>query len=376
MIVQVGPFPGPLGGVAVYLKRLKECLDAAGLANQVWDIGAGSSSQAGPEVIPVDLRWVPWRLLLHGEVRLVHYHLHTRRSQLYIGRCNAALLRGRRKLLTIHGPASRLCGAAAVPDRALLRALNSFDAVICVRAGDRAYLQDRGVTAAIREIPAFIAPRRTGPEPPLPAGVGPFLARHGFIITANGSALRFHDRADLYGLDLCIELTARLRAAYPERRVGFIFGLAEVRDGAYLRRMEERIALERIEADFLLLHGAGEFYPVIQSGHLFIRPSNTDGYSVSLAEAIFLKVPAIASDAAERPPGTLLFHSRDGADLFHQVERVLRDYPFYRAQAQTLRSPDYAGEILQLYEDVLPKPGPEPGRRQRPDPAGPAGRDA
>lgn len=38
MIVQVGPCPEPLGGISVYLKRLKDYMDSVGIKNQVCDI--------------------------------------------------------------------------------------------------------------------------------------------------------------------------------------------------------------------------------------------------------------------------------------------------------------------------------------------------
>jgi glycosyltransferase involved in cell wall biosynthesis len=356
MIVQVGPFPGPLGGVSVYVKRMKDYLDRAGVANQVWDIGAAPAADPPPGVFPAAIRRVPWQLLLRKDVRLIHYHLYTRRSKIYIGYCNAAFCRDRSKFLTLHGEARRMFGAA---DRALRRALNSFDAILCVRPGDGAYLAAQGVTAAIHQIPAFIPPRPDEPQPPPAPEIRDFLVRHPFMISANASALRFHDGADLYGVDLCIELTARLRRERPGLGVGCLFGLAEVREEGYLRRLRERIAALGIGADFLLVQGGAEFYPLIQKSQLFIRPTNTDGYSLSLAEALFFRVPALASDAAQRPPGTLLFRSRDPDDLYRQAARVMLEYASYRARAQSFVPPDYAGTILQLYQDALPKPARE-----------------
>ena len=38
MIVQIGPYPPPIGGVSMHIKRMKERLDSNRIQNEVWDI--------------------------------------------------------------------------------------------------------------------------------------------------------------------------------------------------------------------------------------------------------------------------------------------------------------------------------------------------
>jgi glycosyltransferase involved in cell wall biosynthesis len=344
----VGPYPEPLGGVSVYIKRMKEYLDSLGIANQVWDISPTKKVQSN--VFPTDIKWTPFRHLLRMDIQLIHYHLFSYRSKIYIGLLNRLFFKQRKKILTIHGAAGNMFG---MNDQALLRALNSFDAIICVKSGDRQYLIEQGVVTLIREISAFIFPGLIACDMKMPVRIEDFMYKHPFIITANASALRFHNKDDLYGLDMCIELMARLKRTYPQRQLGFIFGLSEVRDHDYFQTIKQLIQRNGIEDDFLLLTEKLEFYPIIKKSQLFIRPTNTDGFSVSLAEAIHFKVPVVASDIVQRPTGTILFHTRDHDDLYRKVVEVICQYEDYRAEAKNLSLPNNAEQVWQLYQEVI-----------------------
>ena len=328
MIIQVGPYPEPLGGVSVYIKRMKEYLDSLGIANQVWDISPIKKVESN--VFPTSIQWTPFKHLLRMDIQLIHYHLFSYRSKIYIGVLNRLFFKHRKKVLTIHGAVSNIFG---MHDQALLRALNSFDAIICVKSGDSKHLVEHGVVTKVREIPAFIIPGQMACEMKTPARIEDFMHKHPFLITANGSALRFHNQADLYGLDMCIELMARLKRTYPQKQLGFIFSLSEVTDYDYFQTIQQQIQRNGIEDDFLLLTEKLEFYPFIQKSQLFIRPTNTDGFSVSLAEAIYFKVPVIASDIVRRPTGTILFHTRDHDDLYLKVNEVICKYDEYQDAA-------------------------------------------
>jgi glycosyltransferase involved in cell wall biosynthesis len=351
MIVQVGPYPEPLGGVSVYIKRMKDYLDILGIPNQVWDLDA--AAKPIPNVIATSMKSLPLRYLLSHKVELIHYHLYSRRSKIIVGYLNRFFHKERRKLLTIHGEAKNMF--VGDDDRGLINALNSFNALICVRKGDRSYLEGQGINTAIYEIPAYIAPRLCETAEAYPAYVTTFLRTHSFILAANASALRFHDETDLYGLDLCIDLMRQLKKRYPERRIGFVFGLSEVREEEYFRKQRDKIRRFGLEGDFLFMIEKCEFYPVIRNCHIFIRPTNTDGYSVSLAEGIFFKVPVIASDVVERPAGTILFKTRDGLELFHKTCNIMENYNHYKELAAKIHLTNNAETITRLYREMAPK---------------------
>lgn len=150
-----------------------------------------------------------------------------------------------------------------------------------------------------------------------------FVASHKPVITANAYKIVFFEDTDLYGLDMCIELTAMLKKMY--RNVGFLFALADGNENRdYIKKMQDRIKELGIEDNFHFLAGQKELWPLFKKSDLMIRPTSTDGYPISIAEAFFCGCPAIASDVCQRPEGTILVKKRDLNDLFNTCKNVLR----------------------------------------------------
>ncbi len=58
--------------------------------------------------------------------------------------------------------------------------------------------------------------------------------------------------------------------------------------------------------------------PLFEYIDIFLRPTNTDGDSLSIREAIYSGIPTIASDIVERPFGTITFKNRVVSDLFEK----------------------------------------------------------
>jgi glycosyltransferase involved in cell wall biosynthesis len=343
VIVQVGPYPPPLGGVSTYIRRLKHRLDGLGLPNEVWDTSSGT--KADPGVRHRDVKAVPWWHLLRRDVRLVHYNISGMRAKRYVALFNRTLLRGRPTVLTLHGDAS---GLLALERARVVPALDSFGAVIAVREGDRETLARLGVRTMVAEIPAFAPPLPSETDPALvPAAVGRFLDTHHPVLSANAFRIAFHEGVDLYGLDMCVELCADLKETHP--RVGFVFCIPEAGSEEYLREIRSRIVARGVEPNFLVVNEPLPLCPILQRSDLFVRPTNTDGDAVSVREALYLRVPALASDVVPRPRGTRLFRTRDAADLRRRALEILGDPEGERAALSRIEVPDNLGRILDVY---------------------------
>ena len=149
-----------------------------------------------------------------------------------------------------------------------------------------------------------------------------FLDIHTPLVTANAFQIAFHQGIDLYGLDMCIELTAKLKSDYPN--IGFVFALANEKvNTQYLEKMKQRLRELHIKDNFFLLTGQKELWPLFKKADLMIRPTTTDGNAVSIAEALYFDCPAVASDVCDRPEGTILFKSRDLEDLYIKTKELL-----------------------------------------------------
>lgn len=350
MIVQAGPYPEPFGGISVFVKRMKERLDDWGIANEVWDLSGREGKPKNRGVFSTRLVSVPFKCILRSDVRLIHYHICGVRSKLFIAFFNKLLFRKRKKVLTIHGDARCLFKRRA---GLMIRALNSFDAVICVRSGDRQYLRGRGVRTAVFEIPAIIFPVVRSGGHDLQAQIRDFIATHGFIMCANASSIELYQHSDLYGMDMCLRLTARLKEIRPDLRPGFIFCLSRINDTYRFKEYQALIKKLNLEKDFTFVTEIGDLHPILQNSHLFIRPTNTDGYSISLAEALYFGIPSLASDAVPRPEGTVLFKTRDDDSLLCKTIAIIKNYQEHQSKVRSLKFDDYAGQLLSVYQELL-----------------------
>ena len=64
-------------------------------------------------------------------------------------------------------------------------------------------------------------------------------------------------------------------------------------------------------------------YQLLKQVDVFLRPTSTDGDSLSVKEALFLGIPVICSDVVDRPLGVIVYHMGDEDDLKRQINRSL-----------------------------------------------------
>lgn len=174
-----------------------------------------------------------------------------------------------------------------------------------------------------------------------------FIARCDQIILINGSAMRLVNNVDLYGFDMAIELfnninpliqpSSKTQAGKEagslilgeqneSKNSGLIIVLAEIGDQKYFDKIYAQI--KNNKDIYLLLGCPQEIWPLLSLVNLFIRPTCSDAYGISIQEALDMKVQVIASDVCQRPEGTILFESRNQDDLNSKAENILSNIFF------------------------------------------------
>lgn len=348
-IALLGPWPPPFGGVSTHLQRLTYGLEQRGVTVDVWTgrerVRGGCRTHAGAFV---KVGWYLRQLTDRGADVI---HAHAVAGNLgFLARLAPLAHVGRPLLLTLHSFRPHPEDETIRGHRRLRRLLAPFTHIICVGAEVRDALIGIGVSPSRASVVSpYLPPPRAIEPPQLPAALEVFFAAHAPVLTANASDLALHRGVDLYGMDLCVELLDKLRADFP--RVGLVFVIAGCSDEAHLARMRDRIAALGLTRDLLVHRSEEEYWPVIARSDLLVRATASDSFGISVAEALDLGIPAVASDVCARPPGTVLFHNRDSIDLVRQVWRVLRDGP---PEAPT--PPEAARtleEILALYAGLV-----------------------
>jgi glycosyltransferase involved in cell wall biosynthesis len=203
----------------------------------------------------------------------------------------------------------------------------------------------------IEVIPSFIPPTVREEEiAEIPKRVWEFIDSHNPVISANAYRIIFYNNQDLYGIDMCVDLCANLGQYYP--RIGLVFCLPDVGDYEYFKKMKQRIADRGIENNFLFITEQHQLYPIIMKSDVFLRPTNVDGYGVSIAESIYFKLPAVASDVCPRSEGTILFKSRDINDFTLKVKDVLDNHEQHKKKLDAIELGDNSKKIIKIYQKL------------------------
>jgi len=149
-----------------------------------------------------------------------------------------------------------------------------------------------------------------------------FINKKSPLIISNASMIQFYNNQDLYGIDICIELTKLLKTDHPN--VGFLFALANsARNAQYFNKMKEKIIQLDLKNHFYFMTGQKELWPIFKKADLVIRATNVDGDAISIREALFFNVPVIASDVTIRPKECVLFQNRNVFDLYEKCKEIL-----------------------------------------------------
>ncbi len=319
----IGPYPPPSGGASTHVQRLCALLAERGVDFRLYNV----SSEAGDGERVVSVRGRRTRFLLEHALRGPEPALYVVSPRLSAWAFGALLAVARRKRVAVRLQNNRVVewrAAGGWRARAAGQALRRVDRVVCVSDEIADAVLALGVAPErIARIPGFLPPAAAeADDGALDGETRAFLEARRPIVAANGT-VAWHDGKDLYGLDLLVELAARL--ARRHRRVGVVVCLYGLDEEA-ARRIEslrDRAAALGVADAVHFRSGPGSFVPVLARADVFVRPTNTDGDANSVREAIYLGVPAVASDAAARPAAALRFRSRDLDDLETRVAEAL-----------------------------------------------------
>ena len=199
-------------------------------------------------------------------------------------------------VLTVHaGLVRKLFATDSSLRRRAQVAMVGYQHVVAVSEDVREGLLDAGIKPSrVSALPAFIASEvRPGDPPPQLNAIR--RRRTPLLAVA-------HHPNPLYGRKLIFDALSRLAPKYP--RIGLALFGPETGSAEY-HADAERFGVSGLLEDFGELDNP-QALAVIREADVFVRPTSSDGDSVSVREALTLGVPCVATDVAVRPPGTTL----------------------------------------------------------------------
>lgn len=341
-VVQIGAWPPPIGGVAIYVRRLSLLLRDNGWCVTVIDM-FGEPKKFPPGIDGSVLQGsrarqaahVAWRLARVPRDTLIHIHVAAFRSVRFLFPLLPPLFRRRRVILSIHGGPFTDWSKQLAPRgrKSLRRVLASAELVVVVNEEQREELIDHVHVPRehVRLVPAFLLERgvESAALPELPPGDAPLA-----VVSGIGEPLYWWEGL----LDAVERLGPKLRwalSAYNQSVPG------------YFDEVERRAAEL---SNVILVHDLDTpvFQTLLATCDLFVRPTLADGDSIALREALAAGKPVVASDAVRRPDGVTLFRSKDVDDLVRAVSEAAERPSVHEPGAAA----DFSEEILSVYAEL------------------------
>ena len=128
----------------------------------------------------------------------------------------------------------------------------------------------------------------------------------------------YHNGIDLYGIDMMLKLMYQIKLRYSKLKIGLTLKLLNVSYN-YLEKLKKEKNEKNLDNVLIIEEDIKEIYPLIEKADIMIRPTCTDGDSVSIREALHFHTNVITSDVVSRPEGCILFENRNQNDFEKNV---------------------------------------------------------
>jgi len=147
-----------------------------------------------------------------------------------------------------------------------------------------------------------------------------FIQCHTPIIVANAFQMVVLNGKDLYGFDQLIKAFSWCQQDMPN--AGLVLLLAQKGDDALYSSLLQQVTMLGIQNNVHIVLGNRVLWPLFKYTDLFIRPTLSDGASVSIQEAVYFGVPVIASNVCRRPKECVVYKAGDKKELYLKIKRA------------------------------------------------------
>ena len=342
-LIIIGPYPPVIGGVSTHIHRVSQLLE-----NNNLNVKVVSTNPIPKEDnrIYIPLFLLPFYLITRKQ-SLMHFHVS---SIPFLFTSWFVRLR-QKTLLTIHNnryPTN--LSKHSLTTKAQWFLLKSFQSIICVNNETKLFLQSRLTNIYNEAIPAFLPPLVLKEESV------DFIRKYSkkFDVLLSGYAYRLtmFKGDDLYGVDMMVELMSKLKIKGKNIGLALILNLQK---SEYLDEILTIIKRLNLSQNILLIdiNQGVDAVALWKLSDIYIRPTNTDGNSISVLEALSVGTTVIASDCVDRPEGTVLFKNRDIDDFVEKVEAVINSENRNELNNCSDITATCKDTYLQLYSKIL-----------------------
>lgn len=319
-IAILGIIPPPYGGVSVHIRRVSDKLIGQGNAVCFFTLEQRLRSKFFTLYL---LKLFLW--LVYKRPHIIHYH------GTYIKNCIGDLLVirlcmifSRVQLIIIDHDSRHLYKRTRFFKWLYRKIIAKAQVVFMGNLTQKSY-QDNELNPRTGSLEsAFLPPSpsmQANIERSYPSSLFTFITQCTPVLLMNAAHIMIHGNRDIYGLDSALDMLHGIKKIYPD--AGLIIAIAHINNPAYMQALYTKMQSYGIAEQVFILQDQKELWPLFKQIDLFIRPTLSDGASISVAEACYFKVPVVASDVCNRPDKVAVFKTGDSADLIRVVQTEL-----------------------------------------------------
>jgi glycosyltransferase involved in cell wall biosynthesis len=193
---------------------------------------------------------------------------------------------------------------------------------IAVNNSIQEQLIEKGVAfKQISIIPAYI---KEIEKKELPKDISNFCAIRFPVLSIYAFSTNLYNGEDLYGVDMALDLTSMLKKKYKD--VGLVVCIPGRKDKEIINKYQQFIDNNNLTDNvFLQYDKIDDCASLWAVSDIYLRPTNTDGDSLAVREALDVSCVPVVSDCVKRPEGSVLFANRNVVDLFDKVIEVINN---------------------------------------------------
>ena len=320
-IAILGIYPPPLGGVSTHIERVIECfLDQKNIPF-FWN-----TETKMRRFFPIYLVALGWWLIKKRPHYLYYHSTYLSTSIIELIFIVSMRMIMRYQLHIVDHDCRHLYRRSQLLRHVYRTLIKYSDSVICMgKSIEESYKAHNITNSPIVQNP-FIPPnieKKQSIIKSYPASLKLFMRTHTPLLLMSAAHLMQIDNNDMYGIDTALYLIADIKNEFPKS--GLILGLAEITDVFYFELLQKLARHLKITQNVYILHPNKQIWPLLEYSDIFIRPTLTDGDSISVREALYFGVPVIASDVCPRPKGVFCFKTNNRNNISSLAKKIIRE---------------------------------------------------
>ena len=350
----IGTLPPPYGGVTVHIRRKLQLLKDAGVPYRLYE-QTGKSSDDQTVVAAKNGAKQFLKLMWSLPEKLVHFHT----NRLYALAVGTWILRRRGVgyTITVHSeqPERFITSKNRLKRWLFNRAFQKAQHLICVNSNIQRYMHSIGVEQnKTTVLPAFLPPTPEERSPKnIPDDVQNFASRFDQIVGSHGWFGYFVNGNHLYSFDHLVKLAEHLKNNRPGVGMFTIISGTKVNEDDHRTEIMNLRKEKGLTDSWMIIESQFAAAGLLENSDVFVRPTTSDGDSVSIRECLFLGTPVVASDAAVRPAGCKIFPTRDYDQMLAAVCKAL-DEPSDGTQNESESSTAQFGrQLVRIFRKEL-----------------------